>query len=220
MKKTKNRIDILITKGHYTVNPFHLKKVLTESEYTLLDIIRYESSISKGYISNTLIELEIGFTKGSSIARLKKNLIALEFIKIIEENKNKGTLYSIDYNVISNIVESLNNERNPINRLIIADNYRTSKGLNSILYKRINKFKDTSFNINNEINRYISINNSSNIKEDIDEIKSLNILYQKLSENKISEEQYRIQTNNIKASSKYKITFNKTDRKWENTNMN
>lgn len=53
--------------GHFTINPFHLNKVLTLNEYHLFDTIRYilESNDLEKRISNNLIKLESHFLMGN-----------------------------------------------------------------------------------------------------------------------------------------------------------
>lgn len=214
MKKKNEKRDILSTKGYYTINPIHLKKVLSTQEYDLFDLIRYENNVSDGYISYSLIQLEIGIIQRNLIADIKRNLIKLGFITIVDDNRNKGTKYAVNYPIVANLVEILNNERNSVNRLRIADKYRTERGLNSIVSNRIKKFENTNFDINVDVYRFETINIKSKGQVNSKEIHDLNKLYTQYINDAISERQYKVQSNNIKASAKEKIIFDNQNKTW------
>lgn len=214
MKKKNEKHDILADIGHYTVNNVHLKKVLTPQEFDLFDLIRYENNVSNGYISYTLIQLEVGIIQRNLIAEIKRNLIKLGFISIVDNNRIKGTKYTVNYTVVRDIVQVLNNERNSVNRLRIADQYRTNKGLKSIVGNRITKFGNTNFDISVDVNRFVIDENNINKQVNCKEVTELNRLYEKLSNGEITETQYKVQSNNIKASAKQKIIFNKDNNQW------
>ena len=212
MKKKNEKHDILADIGHYTVNNVHLKKVLTPQEFDLFDLIRYENNVSNGYISYTLIQLEVGIIQRNLIAEIKRNLIKLGFISIVENNRTKGTKYTVNYTVVRDIVQVLNNEHNSVNRLRIADQYRTNKGLNSIVGNRISKFENTNFDISVDVDRFEK--NEENKQVNCKEVILLNTLFEKLKNKEITERQYNVQSNNIKASAKQRIIFNKDKNQW------
>ena len=212
MKKKNERHDILADIGHYTVNNVHLKKVLTPQEFDLFDLIRYENNVSNGYISYTLIQLEVGIIQRNLIAEIKRNLIKLGFISIVDNNRTKGTKYTVNYTVVRDIVQVLNNEHNSVNRLRIADQYRTNKGLNSIVGNRISKFENTNFDISVDVDRFEK--NEENKQVNCKEVILLNTLFEKLKNKEITERQYNVQSNNIKASAKQRIIFNKDKNQW------
>ncbi|QIU96324.1 hypothetical protein [Bacteroides faecium] len=212
MKKKNEKHDILADIGHYTVNNVHLKKVLTPQEFDLFDLIRYENNVSNGYISYTLIQLEVGIIQRNLIAEIKRNLIKLGFISIVDNNRIKGTKYTVNYTIVRDIVQVLNNERNSVNRLRIADNYRTNKGLKSIVGNRISKFENTNFDISVDVDRFEK--NKENKQVNCKEVILLNNLFEKLKNKEITERQYNVQSNNIKASAKQRIIFNKDKNQW------
>ena len=212
MKKKNERHDILADIGHYTVNNVHLKKVLTPQEFDLFDLIRYENNVSNGYISYTLIQLEVGIIQRNLIAEIKRNLIKLGFISIVDNKRTKGTKYTVNYTVVRDIVQVLNNEHNSVNRLRIADQYRTNKGLNSIVGNRISKFENTNFDISVDVDRFEK--NEENKQVNCKEVILLNTLFEKLKNKEITERQYNVQSNNIKASAKQRIIFNKDKNQW------
>ena len=212
MKKKNEKHDILADIGHYTVNNVHLKKVLTPQEFDLFDLIIYENNVSNGYISYTLIQLEVGIIQRNLIAEIKRNLIKLGFISIVDNNRTKGTKYTVNYTVVRDIVQVLNNEHNSVNRLRIADQYRTNKGLNSIVGNRISKFENTNFDISVDVDRFEK--NEENKQVNCKEVILLNTLFEKLKNKEITERQYNVQSNNIKASAKQRIIFNKDKNQW------
>ena len=212
MKKKNEKHDILADIGHYTVNNVHLKKVLTPQEFDLFDLIRYENNVSNGYISYTLIQLEVGIIQRNLIAEIKRNLIKLGFISIVDNNRTKGTKYTVNYTVVRDIVQVLNNEHNSVYRLRIADQYRTNKGLNSIVGNRISKFENTNFDISVDVDRFEK--NEENKQVNCKEVILLNTLFEKLKNKEITERQYNVQSNNIKASAKQRIIFNKDKNQW------
>lgn len=214
MKKKNEKRDILSTKGYYTINPIHLKKVLTTQEYDLFDLIRYENNVSDGYISYSLIQLEINIIQRNLIADVKRNLIKLGFITVVEDNRNRGTKYAVNYPVVANLVEILNNERNSVNRLRIADKYRTERGINSIVDNRIKKFENTNFDISVDVDRFTSINNKPIEQVNNKQLQELNRLLKSYLDGNITERQYKVQSNNIKASTDQKIIFDNQNKTW------
>lgn len=214
MKKKNEKRDILSTKGYYTINPIHLKKVLTTQEYDLFDLIRYENNVSDGYISYSLIQLEIGIIQRNLIADVKRNLIKLGFITVVNDSRTKGTKYAVNYTIVANLIETLNNERNSVNRLRIANKYRTERGLNSIVDNRINKFENTNFDISIDVDRFTNINNKPIEQINNKQVYELNNLFLSYSNGNITERQYKVQSNNIKASTDQKIIFDNQNKTW------
>lgn len=183
--------------GHFTINPFHLNKVLTLNEYHLFDTIRYilESTDLEKRILNSLIKLESHFTNGEQISIAKNNLLKLKFIKLVDVNKKLGTIYSIDYDSILLIIEKINSERNSINRLIIADEYRKSVGLNEINKSKIKEYRNSEFDNKSIIDdRYIFLNQhntlNTNMDNNLDFQVMLNNLEYKLKNLAISKIEY------------------------------
>lgn len=215
MKKKNEKHDILAKVGHYTINSIHLKKVLTPQEYDFFDLIRYENNVSNGFISYSLIQLEIGIIQRNLIADIKRNLIKLGFISIADDNRTKGTRYTINYIVVRDLIKTLNDERNSVNRLRIADKYRTDKDLKSIVDNRIKKFENTNFDISVDVEQFETNDIKNNILFNCKEIIELNKLYKRYINNEIVERQYSIMSNNIKASSIQRIIFDKSDNTWK-----
>ena len=174
-----------------------MNKVLTLNEYHLFDTIRYilESTDLEKRISNSLIKLESHFTNGEQISIAKNNLLKLKFIKLVDVNKKLGTIYSIDYDSILLIIEKINSERNSINRLIIADEYRKSVGLNEINKSKIKEYRNSEFDNKSIIDdRYIFLNQhntlNTNMDNNLDFQVMLNNLEYKLKNLAISKIEY------------------------------
>lgn len=223
MKHEKKKKELIASKGHFVVAPFHLKKVLTSAENDLLQLIQYETNLGQKYISNSLIALEIGIERAEKIAEYKRNLVALGFISIVSVNRTRGTVYKVNNEVIANLVTELNTAQNSVERLRIADIYRTESGLESILERRIKLYNNTPFDLSIVNDRFTESNSVEPKKEyENPTIKKLNALFVEYQDGDITEREYRIRSNNIKAGSPIKITFDKTLTKWimQNTNMN
>lgn len=217
MKKNKLSIH-----GHFTINPFHLNKILTLNEYHLFDTIRYilESNDLEKRISNSLIKLESHFTNGEQISIAKNNLVKLKFIKLVDVNKKLGTIYSIDYDSILFIIEKINSERNSINRLIIADEYRKSVGLNEINKSKIKEYRNSEFDNKSIIeDRYIFLNQhktlNTNMDNNLDFQVMLNNLEYKLKNLAISKIEYEKSITKIKDEAlRNNIILNNENGQW------
>lgn len=61
------------------------------------------------------------------------------------QETQKGTLYKVEYDIIVSDVKTLNEERNTLERLKLADNIRTQRGLEPINESKIKAFAGTSF---------------------------------------------------------------------------
>lgn len=61
------------------------------------------------------------------------------------QETQKGTLYVINYDTIVSDIKALNEERNTVERLRLADTIRIEKGLEPINTAKIKAFADTSF---------------------------------------------------------------------------
>ena len=139
--------------GHFTIHPSYLDKVLSETEYHLLELIRHELANGTEYLSNSLIDLEIGLSYGKSIKRIKENLQKLGFISYVDYTP-KGTKYKVSMNTILDFVRGINKIGNRVERLRFADKYRVKHGLDALNTERIKRYTDSSFDsdrYNNEM---------------------------------------------------------------------
>lgn len=141
-----NKRDKIARLGHYTTNPHHFMKVLTPNEWALLECVRYftECYGESKCISNSLILTETSIAKEHHLKALKVSLEKLGYIQRISENK-KGTLYKVGYDTIVSDVKALNEERNTLERLRLADTIRIERGLEPINETKIKAFAGTSF---------------------------------------------------------------------------
>ena len=129
--------------GVYTINPILIKNLLTPFESYVFDMIVHFEDIKYKYISYSLIEIYTCLSK-NTIPTMRNNLLKMNFITVVCETK-KGTVYKIEWDVLYNILKKLNEESNTYKRLLIADKYRTGKGLKSISKSQILKFKKSPF---------------------------------------------------------------------------
>lgn len=212
--------DKLSVYGHFTIDPFHLNKVLTLNEYHLFNTIRYitESTEIEKRISNSLIKLESHFVNGEQISSAKSNLIKLKFIKIVDINRKLGTIYRIDYDSICEITEKINSEKNSIERLILADKYRKSLGLDEINKTKIKEYRNSEFD-NRTItkDRYIFSNQSKTTNTDSKtnfeyELNNLEYKFSSLAISKIEYEKSLIKFKD--EATKNNIIVNKENGKW------
>lgn len=210
-----NKKDKIASLGHFIINPFHLGKVLTLQEMAVFNLIRYQNNVSSGYVSYTLIQLETNIKKRQLIADIKKNLIKIGFVSIVNESRTKGTLYQVNVDAVCEIIKKLNEENNCVSRLKIADKYRTDKGLESILTSSIKQFEGTNFDITFNNNRFIIGDKEkpkvTAINKVIDE---LNRMYNDFVNEKISDRQYKTQHYNLRAKQREKIIFNEEYKQW------
>ena len=164
MNKWKKQI---IEFGSYTIDPILLNNIINQNERCVLDLITHFEDIKQNYISYSLLEL-YSHLSINTIRKMKDNLIQLNFISVVSESA-KGTIYKINWNVIYNILHDMELETNIINRIIIADKYRTEKGLNSLCNNTIKKYKDSPFDFD-----LLEVKTQKeNLEDDKKEIKAL-----------------------------------------------
>ena len=159
IKKTKRK-DRIADLGHYTISPFHLGKILTPNEYNLFNCIRYmiECYGAGKHISNSLILLETSISKEHQLKQLKESLVKMRYISIISVDRNKGTVYQINYDSIVADVDALNKELNSVERLRIADRIRTERGLEVINKTKIKNYTNSAFDVSIETpDRYMEV---------------------------------------------------------------
>lgn len=132
--------DAIINLGLYVPAPINLNCLLTQNERDVLNIIRHLNVMNQPYISLSLLRLETGMDK-RIIQKARDSLIKLELISIESETKY-GTRFIINYDKLCEILEKLNNEKNPINRFNIANDFRKDNKNT----KLIEEFTNTEFN--------------------------------------------------------------------------
>jgi len=205
--------------GHFTIHPSHIDKVLTETEYHLLELIRHELASGTEYLSNSLIDLEIGVHYGKTIRRLKENLQKLGFISYIDCSP-KGTKYKVSMNTISDFVGEINKISNRVERLRFADRYRVEHGLDTLNTERIKRYTDSPFDCDrysSEISTSDSKNKvvKPNIIDDADKVvEQINVLYTESLNGKITDREFRIKKNNLTSNLDIRIILDKEKGKW------
>ena len=102
--------------------PINLTIVLTPSESAVLNIIRHCNNIQTRVMSLSLFEVMSGMTENT----VKKALNSLKRLNLIEKGAvcKAGTYYSINYKTLYTLIWRLNAERNPVERMRIADSFR------------------------------------------------------------------------------------------------
>lgn len=209
----------LAERGHFTIHPTHLDKVLTETEYHLLELIRHELAIGTEYLSNSLIDLEIGVSYGKTIKRIKENLSKLGFITYIDCSP-KGTKYKVVMNVISNFVSEINKIDNRVERLRFADRYREEHGLDALNADRIKRYTNTPFDCDRYNNEIIPSDleckaTKPNMINDTDKVvEQINVLYSKSLNGEITDREFKIKKNNLISNLDIRIILDKEKGKW------
>jgi hypothetical protein len=132
----------MIELGLYVTYPINLNALLTQSERDVLNAIRHCLNVGERYISISVFRLMTGLSE-NTIRKARDALLKLDIIKKGKET-TIGTEYTIKYETLCPIVAQLNEEKNPIQRLIDADKFRgEGREINKIL---INDFKKSEFN--------------------------------------------------------------------------
>lgn len=121
--------------------PINLYILFTKAEGDLLNIIRQNKLFQKKYISDSLIRICTGYDK-KTIKRAKDSLIKMGIINIVKVGQ-KGTMYNINYNVLSKNIKELNAVKSAYNRLKKADELRGKD--REIHTKLIKEYEDSNF---------------------------------------------------------------------------
>ena len=140
-EKTRKGEDLMADLGLFVQMPINLTILLTPSECAVLNIIRHCNCINSRVMSLSLFEVLTGMTENT----VKKALTSLERMNLIEKGAicKSGTFYNIVYKTLWTIIKQLNNERNPIERMRIADAFR-GEG-DAINTRLIAKYTNTAF---------------------------------------------------------------------------
>lgn len=133
--------QLLIEKGLYVTLPLNMMILLTQSERDVLNAIRHCKNLGEHFISNSVLRIMTGLNE-KTIRKARNKLIEMN---IIEKGNtcSRGTEYRIRYSTLHNHISRLNQERNPVKRLILADSLR-GKG-REINDELIKEFKDSEF---------------------------------------------------------------------------
>lgn len=132
----------LIDMGIYVALPINLNILLTQNERDVLNVIRHCNNNGERYISNSVFRIMTGMAE-NTIRKARDSLIKLG---IIEKGKTTtiGTEYKVNFKNLCTNVKNLNEQRNPVKRLALADKLRgAGQEINKQL---IEEFKNTEFN--------------------------------------------------------------------------
>lgn len=150
-----NYKEKVIEMGFYVFNPLKFMHLLNNTENSVFNVILNFEDRNQKYISQSLFEI-MTLTRKGTIKESIKNLEKIEFISL-KATTTKGTNYIINWKIIYDILNQLVNEENIYKSLVIANNYRISKGLKSICESQLKKFEHSEFNIDLEKNESVKI---------------------------------------------------------------
>ena len=132
----------LIDMGVYVALPINLNILLTQNERDILNVIRHCNNNGERFISNSVFRIMTGMAE-NTIRKARDSLMQLELIEKVKTT-TKGTEYKVNFKSLCTMVKKLNEQRNPVKRLRLADELR-GKGM-EINKKIVDEFKNTEFN--------------------------------------------------------------------------
>ena len=132
----------LIDMGVYVALPINLNILLTQNERDILNVIRHCNNNGERFISNSVFRIMTGMAE-NTIRKARDSLMQLELIEKVKIT-TKGTEYKVNFKSLCTMVKKLNEQRNPVKRLRLADELR-GKGM-EINKKIVDEFKNTEFN--------------------------------------------------------------------------
>lgn len=128
--ESKNKIHdgeiALIEMGCYVASPINLCALLTPNEQAVLNVIRHSKNLGQRFISNSALQVSTGLSE-NTVRKVRDTLLQLDIIKQVSETTSVGIEYKINYKTLCTIIEELNNTKNPIERLVLADRFRGEK---------------------------------------------------------------------------------------------
>lgn len=141
-KKIHKGEQALIDMGVYVALPINLNILLTQNERDILNVIRHCNNNGERFISNSVFRIMTGMAE-NTIRKARDSLMQLELIEKVKTT-TKGTEYKVNFKSLCTMVKKLNEQRNPVKRLRLADELR-GKGM-EINKKIVDEFKNTEFN--------------------------------------------------------------------------
>ncbi len=135
-------------KGHFVQIPTVLFVLLTPIELMVLCVIIDKTNRVKKPVSQSLFMALTGRDKKS----IRQALDSLIRLKIIKKGRvyQDGTLYTVDEQLLKNMVERINNYHNPVTRLKYSDAIRGSVSTNTIHDFVIKALSNTSIDRDSE----------------------------------------------------------------------
>ena len=142
-KKIHKGEQALIDMGMYVALPINMNILLTQNERDVLNVIRHCNNNGERFISNSVFRIMTGMAE-NTIRKARDSLIQLEIIEKVKTTTS-GTEYKVNFKSLCTMVKKLNEQRNPVKRLSLADELR-GKGM-EINKKLIEEFRNTEFDI-------------------------------------------------------------------------
>lgn len=133
----------IIDMGVYVALPINLNILLTQNERDVLNVIRHCNINRERFISNSVFRIMTGMAE-NTVRKARDSLIRLGIIEKVEIT-TKGAEYKVNFKNLCTMVKNLNEQRNPVKRLRLADELR-GKGM-EINNKLIKEYKDTEFDV-------------------------------------------------------------------------
>lgn len=134
----------ILDMGYNISLPVNLNILLTQSERDVLNIIRHRINVKHPHISLSLFSLMTGLSEGT-IRRARDSLLDMGIIEASEEGISVGKAYKVKYDILMPMITALNEEKNPVKRLKLADKLR-GKGRETH-QKLIEKFRGSEFDL-------------------------------------------------------------------------
>lgn len=134
----------ILDMGYNISLPVNLNILLTQSERDVLNIIRHRINVKHPHISMSLFSLMTGLSEGA-IRRARDSLLDMGIIEASEEGISIGKAYKVKYDILMPMITALNEEKNPVKRLKLADKLR-GRGRETH-QKLIEKFRGSEFDL-------------------------------------------------------------------------
>ena len=134
----------ILDMGYNISLPVNLNILFTQSERDVLNIIRHRINVKHPHISMSLFSLMTGLSEGT-VRRARDSLLDMGIIEASEEGISIGKTYKVKYDILMPMITALNEEKNPVKRLKLADKLR-GKGRETH-QKLIEKFRGSEFDL-------------------------------------------------------------------------
>ena len=121
-KKIHKGEQALIDMGMYVALPINMNILLTQNERDVLNVIRHCNNNGERFISNSVFRIMTGMAE-NTIRKARDSLIQLEIIEKVKTTTS-GTEYKVNFKSLCTMVKKLNEQRNPVKRLSLADELR------------------------------------------------------------------------------------------------
>ena len=134
----------ILNMGYNIALPINLKILLTQNERDVLDIIRHRLNVKRSHVSMSLFSLMTGLSE-TTVRRARDSLLEMGIIEAGEQGISIGIPYKVKYDILMPMITALNEEKNPVKRLKLADKLR-GRGRETH-QKLIEKFRGSEFDL-------------------------------------------------------------------------